>query len=221
MFRQKSLIVLCLLAWLGFPLLAQDAVVPTITFTLDFPGSEPEHFALSVHADGRATYDSNGKLSSLSEEGDPFHLEFIISPASRQRLFDLAKKSHYFDHDVDTKLPNIAFTGKKTVTYKDSKKDTEATYNYSANPAVQQLTAFCQQLSQTLEFGRRLQFYQRYQKLALDEELKRMEEMVQDNQLSELPAIAPILQNIANDHSVLNMVRGRALRILYKAGIHP
>ena len=42
--------------------------------------------------------------------------------------------------------------------------------------AVQQLTQLFQSLSTTLEFGRRLEYFHRYQKLALDEELKRMED---------------------------------------------
>ena len=83
---------------------------------------------------------------------------------------------------------------------------------------MQELTDFCQHLSETLEFGRRLQFYRRYQKLALDDQLKRMEEMVQDNQLSELPVIVPVLQGIAKDPSLLNIARARARRLLDKAG---
>ena len=71
--------------------------LPTITFTLDFPKSDPEHFVLSVHSDGHATYDSIGKLTSLSEETDPFHLEFTISTASREHMFAMAKRTHYFD----------------------------------------------------------------------------------------------------------------------------
>ena len=62
------------------------------------------------------------------------------------------------------------------MTYKDSGRSTTATYNYSPVAAVQQITQLFQSLSTTLEFGRRLQYFHHYQKLALDEELKRMEE---------------------------------------------
>jgi hypothetical protein len=48
-----------------------------------------------------------------------------------------------------------------------------------------------------------------------------MEEMVQSNQLSELSAIAPILQKVAKDPTILNMDRARALRVLNKAGAVP
>jgi hypothetical protein len=46
-----------------------------------------------------------------------------------------------------------------------------------------------------------------------------MEEMAQDNELSELSAIAPILQAIANDSSILNIARARARRLLEKARV--
>jgi len=65
-----------------------------------------------------------------------------------------------------------------------------------ANPAVRDLTAVFQNISTTLEFGRRLDYYYHYQKLALEEELKRMEQMVNEKSLEELQAVAPILQRI-------------------------
>jgi hypothetical protein len=215
----RGLRLALLLVLFCFPAAAQDAALPTVTFSFDFPGSDPEHFVLSVRSDGHSTYDSDGKLTPQSDSGDPFHFDFTISQSSRDHIFDLAKRAHYFEGEVDSKPPNIAFMGKKTLSYKDAQRNTQAIYNYTAIPEVQELTAFCQHLSETLEFGRRLAFYRRYQKLALDDELKRMEEMVQSNELSELPAIVPILQGIAKDPSVLNMVRARSLRILYKAGV--
>ena len=75
-----------------------------------------------------------------------------------------------------------------------------------------------QSLSITLEYGRRLQYFHRYQKLALDEELKRMEEMANENSLQELGAVVPILQGIATDSSVINPVRARAQRMVERAG---
>jgi len=71
-----------------------------------------------------------------------------------------------------------------------------------------------QNLSTTLEFGRRLEYYHRYQKLGLDEELKRMEDMAKDNELLEVAAVASILQQIASDPSVINADRARAQRLL-------
>jgi hypothetical protein len=197
-------------------LAAQDAAV--ITFNFDFPGSEPEHYFISVLSNGKASYDSNGKLTADSEPSDPFRLDFTISDATRARIFDLAKRARYFEGEIDSKKKGIASTGTKTLTYKDAHKNTQAIYNYSPVSAVEELTSLFQSMSTTLEFGRRLQYFHHYQKLALDEELKRMEEMSKENSLQEISAIAPILQQIETDQSVINVVRARAQRLLERAG---
>ena len=189
-------------------------VVPVVTFTCDFPGSEPDHYAISVSDNGSASYDSDSKLSSESEAADPFHSDFTMSQAARTRVFDLAKRAHYFEGEIDTRKKNIASTGIKVLTYKDTQKSTRATYNYSPVPAVQEITAFFQGLSTTLEFGHRLNYYLRYQKLALDEELKKMEEMSNSHQLEEISSVAPVLQKIVDDPSVITVVRARAQRLL-------
>jgi len=196
---------------------AQQTAVPTVTFTLDFPGSEPDHYVVSVSEDGRSSYDSDGKLSPDSEGGDSFHADFTMSQAGRTRVFDLAKRAHYFEGQIDSKNKKLASTGSKTLTYKDAQKNTSATYNYSPVPPVQDLTNFFQSLSTTLEFGHRLDYHLRYQKLALDEELKNMEEALNSGGLAEISAVAPVLQKILDDPAVIKVVRARAQRMLQLA----
>jgi hypothetical protein len=65
-------------------------------------------------------------------------------------------------------------------------------------------------MAETLEYGRRLAYYHQYQKLALDDELKRMEAEAKNNELAEIQGVAPILREIVEDASVLNGVRVRA-----------
>jgi hypothetical protein len=211
--RPRLLCLLLLSLWLPISAWPQEAVV---TFTLDFPGSEPSHYVISVSSDGHASYESDGKLSAESE-ADPFHLDFSVSPATSKTVFDLAQRAHYFTGQIDSNKRNLASTGSKTLTYKDARQSGSATYNYSPIAAVQQVTQLFQNLSTTLEYGRRLQYFHRYQKLALDEELKRMEEMAKADNLQELPAVVPILRQIANDSSVINPVRARAQRMMERA----
>lgn len=200
---------------------AQDAKPATVGFSLDFPQSIPDHYALSVSSDGHASYDSTGKLTPDSEPPDPFHLDFTISPANRARVFDLASKAKYFEGKVDSGKSNLANTGAKVLSYQDGQRNTKAEYNYSPVPAVQELTTLFQNISTTLEFGRRLDYYHHYQKLALEEELKQMEQLVKEKNLDELPAVAPILKTILGDQSVMNVTRARAQRLLYLMGSHP
>jgi len=42
--------------------------------------------------------------------------------------------------------------------------------------------------------------------------------MANENSLEELPAVVPILQEIASDSSVINPVRARAQRMIERAG---
>jgi len=190
-----------------------------VTFTIDFPASQPEHYSIRVQADGVARYQSSGRRSPDSDETDSFDLDFTIAAETRQKIFDLAAKAGYFQKDVDSHHKDLAFTGKKTLAYKDARRSGEATYNYSSKPAVQEMTSLMQSLSATLEFGHRLQYDHQYQKLALDEELKRMEGLARTNDLIEVAAIQPILDQIIADQSVINVTRARAQRLLKGAGV--
>lgn len=219
---------------------ADSQAAAVVSFTLDFPGSQPEHYSIRIPSGGAAHYESNARLSADSDapdshnndphntdpqsndskNNDSFDLDFALTPETRQKIFELAAKSGYFQKDVANHHKGLAFTGKKTLVYKDAQRSGESTYNYSTLPAVQELTTLLQSLSATLEFGRRLQYDHHYQKLALDEELKRMEEMARSNQLLEITAIQPILDQIIADPSVLNIARARAQRLLQGAGVH-
>jgi hypothetical protein len=207
----QTLGLLCLFLCFHLPMRAQEPA--RITFSFDFPGSEPDHYLISISTDGHATYDSHTKTTQGSED-DSFHFDFTISPFTRTRIFELAKRAHYFEGDVDSNKRGLASTGVKVLKYTDAQRNTQATYNYSRIPAVQEVTALLQKLSTTLEFGRRLEYDYHYQKLALDDELKRMEEMSKQNGLEELSAVSPILQRIAADATVINPVRVRAQRLI-------
>ncbi len=167
-----------------------------------------------IRADGSSHYESTGRLSADSDATDSFEFAFSVSPEMRQKIFELTARANYFLKDVDSHHKNLANTGKKTLSYKDSRRQGESTFNYSSNSAVQALTNSFQTLSATLECGHRLQYDRQYQKLALDEELKRMEELERRNELPEIQAIRPILEQIVADASVVNISRGRAEHLL-------
>ena len=207
--------VVCLLVFLAAILHSQtNQVSASVSFTLDFPGSIPEHYSVQVQSDGKAHYESRSKVSSQSEEADSFDYDFPVSPATRDKIFEFAAKAGYFHKDLDSHRKNLAFTGKKTLGYKDENRSGESTFNYSGDAAVQDLTSLFQSLSATLELGHRLEYSLRYQKLALAEELKRTEETARMNPPVEIRAIAPILQQIVADSSVMNVTRARAQRLL-------
>lgn len=214
---RKAVCALLLFFW-GLLILASvsaHAAEPaSISFSLDFPQSSPEHYQISVQSDGHAHYESAGKISADSDARDDYETDFIFSDANRTRIFELTAQARYFSGKVDSGNKKVAFTGAKKLVYKDAQRNTSAEYNYSSQPAVQQLTTLFQSVAATLEFGRRLTYFHHYQKLALDDELKHMEDEARSGDLGELGAVSPILQQIYDDNSVMNVVRARARRIM-------
>ena len=193
--------------------------LPLVSFTFDFPQSSPAHYVVTVDKTGKALYELGGAPKSADERDSSFRYEFRVSESTLKQIFDLSQRANYFEGKLENGKGKIANTGMKTLTYRDADKTASATFNYTANPAAQELTRIFQNISATMQFAERLEYFHRYQKLALDDEMKRMEEMVKGNSLLELQAIAPILKQIIADQTVVNATRARAERILLAANV--
>ena len=214
-FLRFCVLISCLPAPFAFA--AGDSSAATLRFTFDFPKSNPEHYEITLQSDGHTRYSSNGELGN-SPNPETAVFEFELSEKTRLELFELAKKANYFSGNVDSGNTRIANMGAKTLAYKDASHDTSANYNYSTDPVVQQITSVFQNLSTVLEYGRRLNWFHKYQKLALEDDLKQMEERQKENTLGDLEAITPLLKQIAADPAVMRITRARAMRLLILAG---
>ncbi len=202
--------------------MASDRAASTavVTFTLDFPQSQPSHYSIAVDSNGHASYECAVKTEEDSDE-QTYRSEFEMTAANRARIFEWAKEAKYFSGTIDSGNRKLAFTGAKILSYQDGQRSATARYNYSNLEPVRQLTTLFQNVAGTLDYGRRLTYYHRYQKLALDEELKRMEEQAKNNELSEIQGVAPVLQGIVEDSSVINVVRARAKELIQMASGTP
>ena len=88
-----------------------------------------------------------------------------MSDVTRTRIFSLAKQAHYFKGNFAYTKGRVADTGTKTLTYSEGPADSfdqptagvhnTTTYNYSEDPAIQQLTSIFEGISETMELGRR------------------------------------------------------------------
>jgi|SRR5579871_5775 hypothetical protein len=210
----KVLPILLLISAFSSPIASQAADPATVTFSLNFPHSDPESYTISVTSDGHARYECSARISDQSEDRETYQTDFLLSDSTRTRVFDLASEAHYFTGKIDSGNHKLAFTGAKKLVYTDGQRNNTADYNYSTVPAVQQLTTLFQNIAATLEYGRHITYMHRYQKLALDDELKLMEDQARRGDLAELQAVKPLLQQLFDDKSVLNVVRARAQRIM-------
>jgi hypothetical protein len=234
---RKLFVVLLVSGWLAVvghaqqpnldPKTNADKPAPVVAYDQVFPGVIPAHFAVAVESTRRAAYRSDDIVPegvSASSKGDPFEQKFTVSETTRARIFQLTKQANYFRGNFNYTKGRIANTGAKTLSYSDGPEDWfgkptngvryETTYNYSENTAIQELTTIFQNISNTLELGRRLNHFRRFDRLGLDAELKRAEEMAESGQLLELQAILPALQQVVDDSRVLHIARESAQHLI-------
>jgi hypothetical protein len=191
-----------------------------IAFKFDWPQGHPwVNYTISVDDAGSTHFEGVGN-SADSGDSDTFKLDFAMTDACRQKIFNLAKQTDYFRGTFETKQKNIAHTGEKTLEYHgrppngDKTLATSATYNFSPNPDVQELTRIFLSIATTVDFGRKLAFDYRFDKIGLDARLHSLQEMQADHFIEELQAIEPILQKIANDPNVMHINRVTAKQLL-------
>ena len=214
----------------------QDAAV---IFNFSWKYGKPSDYIVTVHRGGQVDYVSDDhSLSQTQERNQPvesnveqsvqaadaasqdrFTKRFQATDAIREKIFVLAEQVKFFDGQFDFTAHPIAQTGTKTLSFQDASRHTSTTYNYSENPSIQQLTEIFQGISLTIESGRKLDFDRRFDKLSLDQDLKAMDALSKDGHLYEVQAIAPMLQRIAADRTVLHIAQQAAQRILGRAGL--
>ncbi|HZI58185.1 MAG TPA: hypothetical protein VFF39_15490 [Verrucomicrobiae bacterium] len=194
----------------------RDPAGTSITFDRVWDEFTPQKVTIAVSANGNTKYVSHS-AAKPPDEADDYETEFMMSPVRRDKLFRYAKEANYFDGDFTFKKHVVASTGKKVLTYTDPVRHFNTAYDYSENKAIQEITSIFQGISNTVEHGRKLKFLRRFDKLGLEAELKGMESAAEGHNLVELQVIAPMLESIAGDSSILNIARQRAQRLLAKA----
>jgi hypothetical protein len=195
-----------------------------IAFKFDWDQGRPWlRYTITVDDAGNAHFEGVGNPIE-SGDGDTFSQDFNMSDANRQKIFELAKKTDYFQGNFEAKQKNIAKTGEKTLQYHGEGDggrqavNTSATYNFSPNSDIQELTRVFQSIATTLDFGRKLAFQYRFDKLGMDDRLKSLQDMQASHYVEELQAIGAILQTIAADPNIMHISRVTAKQLLNAAG---
>jgi len=192
------------------------SATPTVIFNLDAAIVPPSHYSVTVASDGDTAYESSDTQKKEEDALDPYQLKFTMSQPTLKKIFSLAEAANHFHGDFAFK-GKTAHTGTKTLRYTDQNLDLKQTYEWSQDPSIQQLTTIFEGIATVQESARRLRFLRRFDKLSVDAELKGLERLFDGGDAYELHTIAPLLQTIANDVTLLKAARERARRLLEKA----
>lgn len=197
-----------------------------IVFKFDWDQGRPWlKYTISVDDAGNAHFEGTGNPIE-NGDSDAFSEDFTMSAANRQKIFELAKKADYFRGNLESRQKNIAKTGQKTLQYHGKSgaagpASASATYNYSPNSDVEELTRIFQAMATTIDFGRKLAFQYRFDKLGIDARLKSLQDLQASHYVEELQAIEPILQKIASDPNMMHINRLTAKQLLSSMGAAP
>jgi hypothetical protein len=194
-----------------------------VVFKFDWDQGQPWiKYTISANEAGDAHFKGIGNPVE-SGGGDEVEQGFVLSDANRQKIFELTKKTGYFQTELESKVKNIAKTGQKTLEYHRGSggggpERSSATYNYSQDTDVIELTRLFQAIATTIDFGSKLAFDYRFNKLGLDARLHSLQEMKASHFAEEIQAIEPILQKIANDPNMMHINQVTARQLLRSIG---
>jgi hypothetical protein len=188
----------------------------TVVFTSMLSSASPPYYSIAIDSTGNATYESAPR--SDEQTGVPYTIEFVAPAPIRDRVFRTVQQLNFL------KLPAIAsntihatksMKSIKTLAFREGNTDDDITYRTCKNPLIRKLTVLFQNISTTMEFGRRVAYLHRQRRSRkMDVELKQMQSLAQEGRLEDLPAVAPVLRHIADDRTLDNTARTRAEAIL-------
>jgi hypothetical protein len=173
---------------------------PTVVFTSVLWSADPSYYSIAIDSSGTATYQS--APDSIGKSGVPYSIEFQVSDRTRRITFNVARQLNYFAEQPQAAVNSAENSSVRTLSYHDSNFHHQITYSSSSDEDILELTTVFEEISTTLEFGRRLAYFHQHDISRLDSELGRLQTHTGGRSLRELPAIYSVLRSIASDQAV-------------------
>lgn len=185
---------------------------PTVIFTSAFWRADPSYYSIAIDATGAATYQSSS--DSESGTGVPYTVEFRVGDRTRRMTFNIAQGLGFFAEPARAPVGSPDNEPVRTLAYGYLQVHNQITFSTSQNDDVDELTSLFEDISETMEFGRRLVDLYLHDKGSLDGELDLMQKSVAARRLREIDAISPVLRRIAGDGRLGTETRHKAEMLL-------
>ena len=205
---------------LGLQATAQSDPGPLIVFDYSNPGLSPSHWALTIHPDGSGhfTSETNNQAPAPGTEMTlpSVDRDIKVSPKFAVSVFDTAQRHSWFNQDCDGHM-KVAFQGSKKISFSGPEGSGSCTFNYSKDKQIQALSDSMQAVAMTILEGVKLEMLLQHDPLGLDKEIGNLANAANDGRAQQICAISEILQRLAQDDRVMDMVRKQARMLLAKA----
>jgi hypothetical protein len=208
---------------------ARQATVPGAAtdrvFEIDFthPGQTPPHWKLTLHPDGSGHFHSENKVltsaaamsatSTRSAELPDLDRDIHLSARFTQRVFDIARRRKLFNEPCESPV-KVAFTGRKTLSYRGPEGAGSCTFNYGLTKDVESLGSSLESVAESILEGERLRLLLAHDRLGLDQEMENLALADADGRVEQIGVIRDVLQQLCDDPRVMERVKKRARALL-------
>jgi hypothetical protein len=189
-------------------LTAQDPA--RVTYTKVLKGSIPESLAITVDANGEATYEGR----RLNEPSSP--RLFQLAPATWQRIFQLAEALRNFESIDLESHKKVANLGLKTFIYEGHGERHQAQFNYTQRREAQELMDLFEKIASVQQHITVLEHAIKYDPLSLPQELLLIQIDLDRRALVDPELMVPALEKIAHNPRFLHLAQVRAQNILQR-----
>lgn len=174
---------------------------PRLFYSKSFPNSVPAY--------AQVTVDEGGAVEYRESPDDEMPLKFKLSGSEAQAVFSLADKLEHFKDPLESQL-KVAFMGKKTFRWENGTEKHEQQFNYSVDPAAQQLLDWFERMSESAQHRIDLERAAKYDRLGVDKALRVLLGAMDRKRLVGLEQYLPMLDRIANNDSYMHTARAKA-----------
>jgi hypothetical protein len=186
---------------------AEAVAGPAISFTKEFPNSQPDYISITLRESGAAEF-------RMAPNEKPVLSQ--LSPESTAQIFELARKLSLFEGVTIESGKKVAQMGKKTFAYENGAERNAVSFNHTESADALTLTSLFERLSNTQQHRDRLEYLLRFDRLGVTKELLQLEIDLNQDRLLEPSLLLPVLEKIQRDRSLVNVAHARAAQVVAK-----
>jgi hypothetical protein len=204
--------------WLAAPAWGQSSGADGAVFQVDFsnPGLIPAQWNLTLHRDGSGHFHSvRGNApagDSTGIQAPDVDRDVEVSADFAARVFDTAQRHKFFNEDCESHV-RVAFQGRKKLSYSGPDGQGSCEFNYTKDDEIQTFSDSLVAVAQMILEGARLETLLKHDPLGLDEEMNYLAQAVGAGRLQQLHTIRGILEQLADDPTIMERVRKRARQL--------
>ncbi|MFN8007844.1 MAG: hypothetical protein U0V70_12610 [Terriglobia bacterium] len=157
----------------------------------------------------------NAQIQWQKLDSELLRTNFRLRRSSVVFLYSLFSKSDFFDAKKNfVSDKKIADLGMKTISFQKGSERREVSFNFTEDKALQEINIFFENLAEQERFLLEMELTLKYDRLGITKKLDMLERELSANRIVAPERFKPILEQISNDNSLINLARKEALKLL-------